>query len=385
MSSLSNAKADDTSEKPNTRHAHVEHLEQLDEAAGFTLERTITSEEALKGAVYGQDNLGKRRNSRHQFSDTHQKIAKPSAPTFSDRKMDVTERLRMGDCIDRTCRMLMIIMGLVTVFFPDSPTTAWFLSPEERRIAIERIKVNQTGIGNKKFKYDQPEDMAIHVILLSYKQIITQSFGFTTLQTTLLSCVDGSTSVLSTGLGIILVAKFNNSRAWTAIGFFIPNVLGSILVNTLPWSDKIGLLLSLYVGGLGTASFFLSLSWLTAVTAGHTKRITTNAIMLSAYCIGNIVGPQMWQAQYAPRNRVPWIVITICGCVCPVLLYVIRVRLANENKRRDAEAEVVNEEGGEEDVFILETLPDGSMKKVHVDKAFLDLTDIQNRDFRYIL
>lgn len=36
----------------------------------------------------------------------------------------------------------------------------------------------------------------------------------------------------------------------------------------------------------------LSLGWLTAVTAGHTKRVTMNAIMLCAYCIGNIIGPQ---------------------------------------------------------------------------------------------
>lgn len=42
----------------------------------------------------------------------------------------------------------------------------------------------------------------------------------------------------------------------------------------------------------GTAGFVLSLGWVTSVTAGHTKRITMNAIMLSAYCIGNIVGPQ---------------------------------------------------------------------------------------------
>ena len=40
-------------------------------------------------------------------------------------------------------------------FFPDSPATAWFLTPEERVIAIERIKVNQAGVENKHFKLDQ--------------------------------------------------------------------------------------------------------------------------------------------------------------------------------------------------------------------------------------
>ena len=40
-------------------------------------------------------------------------------------------------------------------FFPDSPANAWFLTAEERVIAIERIKVNQAGVENKHFKVEQ--------------------------------------------------------------------------------------------------------------------------------------------------------------------------------------------------------------------------------------
>lgn len=57
----------------------------------------------------------------------------------------------------------MIFTGLITLivsvvfwfFFPDSPHTAWFLTPEERIIAVERIKVNQSGVENKTFKRNQ--------------------------------------------------------------------------------------------------------------------------------------------------------------------------------------------------------------------------------------
>jgi uncharacterized membrane protein YpjA len=49
---------------------------------------------------------------------------------------------------------LMIITGLITLvtaaafwfFFPDSPTTAWFLTPEERVSAVLRIKVSASSI-----------------------------------------------------------------------------------------------------------------------------------------------------------------------------------------------------------------------------------------------
>ncbi len=58
---------------------------------------------------------------------------------------------------------LMIITGAITLIvsvffwflFPDSPTNAWFLTPEERILAVERIKVNQAGVENKHFKKEQ--------------------------------------------------------------------------------------------------------------------------------------------------------------------------------------------------------------------------------------
>lgn len=113
---------------------------------------------------------------------------------------------------------------------------------------------------------------------------------------------------------------------------------------------------------------------MSTVTAGHTKRVTVNAIILSSYCIGNAAGPFMWQARYKPRcepkskpsirlhsclftcrNHIPWIVIGICYTICPIILLIIRFILARENKRRDAEPvddsydnvyiELVNEDG----------------------------------------
>lgn len=40
-------------------------------------------------------------------------------------------------------------------FFPDSPANARFLTPTERAQAVQRIKQNQTGVENKKWKRDQ--------------------------------------------------------------------------------------------------------------------------------------------------------------------------------------------------------------------------------------
>ncbi|KAF7346810.1 MFS general substrate transporter [Mycena sanguinolenta] len=301
---------------------------------------------------------------------------------------------------------LMIITGILTFltslsfwfFFPDSPTNAWFLTPEERAIAVMRIKANQTGVENKHFKKEQmiealtdPKTWLFALFsaldnvpnsLTNQRQIIVSSFGFTTLQTTLLTCVDGVIEIVTIWTGVNISARLD-SRAWVAFFYFIPNVLGTILVNVLPWSNKIGLLFSVWTAEVGTTGFVLSLSWVSAVTAGHTKRVTTNAIMLGAYCIGNAAGPFMWQARYKPRNHVPWTVIGVCYACCMFLVLVIRYLLIRENKRRDAEPAG---EDGYDEVYVERLATDGSgkMERVRIDKEFLDLTDRQNRDFRYV-
>ncbi|KAJ7708130.1 hypothetical protein B0H17DRAFT_887494, partial [Mycena rosella] len=64
---------------------------------------------------------------------------------------------------------------------------------------------------------------------------------------------------------------------------------------------------------------------ISAITAGHTKRITTNAIMLTAY------------VKYKLPDHFPWIVSCICYVSCMALVSIIRYVLISENKRRDAE------------------------------------------------
>lgn len=46
-------------------------------------------------------------------------------------------------------------MSATRFFFPDSPTTAYFLTAEERVAAVKRIKSNQAGVENKQWKREQ--------------------------------------------------------------------------------------------------------------------------------------------------------------------------------------------------------------------------------------
>ncbi|KAF5315827.1 hypothetical protein D9611_004986 [Ephemerocybe angulata] len=424
---------------------------------------------------------------------------------------------------------LMIITGLITLivsllfwlFFPDSPTNAWFLTPEERVQAIERIKVNQSGVENKRWKKDQfletLRDPKVWIMalfaaivnvpnsLINQRQIIVNQFGFAPIHTTLIGCVDGvvesaysysawcwasrpwgteltkncliffrlappcgsrllpsspspslltilpstrcdlthlptqsqtpdhvlvqshvvlrcdcDNAVLTIWLGVSLTRIPALGRGYTSILMFVPALLGSLLVNTLRDSNRVGLLFSYWVSGSGLSKTHLSyrvcgggacpsctvddppsadaealrpsllffivpfpifLGWAGSIVSGHTKRTTTNAIILIAYALGNAAGPFMWKKEYQPRNHIPWIVISSCIFSGAVLVFVLRTLLARENARRDAETR----DETYDDVYVLTEKPDGTKVETRVDKTFLDLTDLQNRDFRYIL
>ncbi|KAG8714192.1 hypothetical protein FRC08_012262 [Ceratobasidium sp. 394] len=244
-------------------------------------------------------------------------------------------------------------------YFPDSVSTAWFLTGKERKLAVERVREHETDLGHRTWKPEQfyealgdPKTWLFASFSLCnniptsigiQRSLIVESLGFTRFQTTLLGTLDGVIEIITIYTGVKLVEYFGDARAYIGSAYMVSDVLSAIFVTTLPWSNKVGLLISVYLTDIGTTGYVLGLALVTSSTAGHTKRSTTQAIMLSAYCVGNLIGPHMWQ----------------------VLLLVIRRRLVRENKRRDAVQGGVGSETSE----VIET----------------DLTDLQNQKFRYVL
>jgi MFS transporter, ACS family, allantoate permease len=80
-------------------------------------------------------------------------------------------------------------------------------------------------------------------------QLIIVSFGFNPLQTTLLGCVSGVIMMVSIFIGVTIASRIPNSIALVGIAFYIPTLLGVLLVNFLPWHDKVGLLFSVWITG----------------------------------------------------------------------------------------------------------------------------------------
>jgi MFS transporter, ACS family, allantoate permease len=100
-----------------------------------------------------------------------------------------------------------------------------------------------------------------------------------------------------------------------------------------------------------------------ANVSGHTKRITVNATVFLAYCIANIVGPQVFMSKEAPDYSTGYNAILGCEVAAILCMAVYAIGCRIENKRRDAREGLVGE--------------------MSVDLQLSDLTDYEKPGFRY--
>lgn len=70
----------------------------------------------------------------------------------------------------------------------------------------------------------------------------------------------------------LALKKWPNHRGYIGAAWLVPNVIGAILIVTLPYSNKAGILVCLYVTGVGTPGFVIALAWINNCVTGHTKK-----------------------------------------------------------------------------------------------------------------
>ncbi|CAK7246340.1 MAG: hypothetical protein STHCBS139747_007967 [Sporothrix thermara] len=146
----------------------------------------------------------------------------------------------------KSWQWIFLVYGIISILFglfvgwwmPDSPMRAKCFSEEEKVLMIERVRENQTGIQNRKFKREQviealldPQCWGYALIALcttlptsglgAFQGIIIKGFGFTTLQTQLLAMVLGFYIIIVLLASVWLVKK-TNQNLLVMLGFCIP-------------------------------------------------------------------------------------------------------------------------------------------------------------------
>ena len=285
-------------------------------------------------------------------------------------------------------KILFLVIGLMTIIngflilliMPNTPTEAKFLTEREKEVIIERIRHNNQGFGNKKFKWEQaievckdPRTMIYFLLSLSvaipnggisgFGTIILKSFGYTTLKSLLMKMPVGAFELF--GLAILpVVSRFVKSRMAIAL-FYLCVVLAMCCMLAFSKNTNAALV-GYWIYGISPVGIVLITSCVTSNTAGFTKKLLTNAITLIGYSAGNVIGPQTFRSTEAPHYNNAKSGAVGCYCAAIFLVSVLTAYNIWENKRRDKNREA------EGDKYVI---PD--------NLEFADLTDFQNPEFRY--
>ncbi|KAI3317743.1 putative MFS allantoate transporter [Xylariaceae sp. AK1471] len=272
------------------------------------------------------------------------------------------------------------------IFLPDSPVTAKGLTRVEKRMAVQRLRGNQTGIENKHLKAYQVKeaflDIKIYLFFVlglvcnvpnggisNFGTLIIKGFGFSQLGTTLLQIPYGILIAISILTCVYLNDRFVNRRCMFILIFLIPNIAGAFGLRFIPTDQQAGRLIAYYLTGPYNAAFVMVLSLQTANTAGHTKKVVTNAVLFLGYCTGNIVGPFFYLTSQAPQYELGIWSMIVSHLIEVALIITFWFTLRRENRRRDK----------------LQAAMEGGLEGRDLDTtAFADMTDRENLNFRYI-
>ncbi|KUJ13590.1 MFS transporter [Mollisia scopiformis] len=284
--------------------------------------------------------------------------------------------------------LTIIIGALVCVFLPDSPVKATRFSDAEKVAALLRTKDNQSGTQNAHLKKAQVletfKDLRVWLVCLctmlssipngglsNFSSILLTTFGYSSRQALLMSAPGGAVGVICV-LSVGYLSDKWHDRSSVMLICILPTILGAGLMigldpNGVP-KNKAGLLAASFLTGTFGAAFMLLLAWNASNIAGHSKKVTINALTLVSFAVGNILGTQTFQAKQAPGYISGKIsIIATLGALCFVILILRWYNDMLNKKNKKA----------------LEGMSDGEKTEMGEKMAFADQTDRTNPFFVY--
>jgi len=190
-------------------------------------------------------------------------------------------------------KVVFLVFGCITVFLgvcvviftPDSQLNAWWLSQNDRMLAVQRVRVNQQGIGNRIFKWYQFKEamidpqtwmIAFYAVAANipngglsnfFSQLIV-SFGFTPNQSLLYGCPAGAVAIVSILLWGFLSQYLGYRIIWGIVAMCVAT-LGAILIVALPLGNSVGRLVGYYLTTALPAGEAAVISLISSNVAGY--------------------------------------------------------------------------------------------------------------------
>ncbi|KAK9350745.1 major facilitator superfamily domain-containing protein [Lipomyces doorenjongii] len=314
-------------------------------------------------------------------------------------------------------QIIFLFVGLVTIV--SSPIVYWrldndipsarFLTEEEKPQAIERLRANQTGTGNREFKFKHITEAALEpktylwigmAMLLNVGASVTNTFGplilnglgFDKYTTTLLNMPFGAIQIIVILLASYLAQKARIKGAILA-AFILPVIAGLAVLYVLPRTHNVQgpLILGYYLLAFLFGGNPLIVTWIVGNTAGTTKKSVIMSVYNAASSAGNIIGPLLFNKKDAPAYH-PGLrgclgIFIALFCIVFIqwfnLIYLNRLqqrkRVLNGKKAKVVDHSMQSHYHAADEGNVEE------QAQVRIgDNAFLDLTDRENDEFVYI-
>jgi hypothetical protein len=284
-----------------------------------------------------------------------------------------TSPIKSWQALFLTYGLLTFIWGWVVMLrMPDSPMKAKCFTERDKKLMMERVRENKTGIQNRVFRKDQVKEAftdpqskittstgkysifdliriayAFAMIQLcttipsggigTFSNILVKSFGFDVIQTILLTMVNGILMVI-----IMLSAAYIDRRyqrpTMAMLASTIPSIAATVVFLTVRIGDqsgRIGLLLSFYLIFSFWAASSLALSLLSRNVAGQTKKSTVLATNFVFWAVGNAIGPQIFISTDAPRYTIAFSITMACWVLLAITILLLRLYYKFQNQRKD--------------------------------------------------
>ncbi|KAF4437149.1 Major facilitator superfamily domain, general substrate transporter [Fusarium austroafricanum] len=260
-----------------------------------------------------------------------------------------------------TWKIFFLFFGSFSFFFslvlmylmPDNQSNARWLNERQKHIAIERVRENRTVTSESRWKWPQfwealrdPQTVFFFVTAMGntmpstfasqFSSQIVAGFGFTKLQTTLVSTCPAAVIQLTTFLTLsYLASRRKNIRLLLALLTSIPPLIGASLLHALPVSNRAGRLAGYYLTYTHSMSFTLCTGLMASNYAGSTKKATASGIIFAGWAAGLIAGPQFFLESEAPVYTLAFKMLMGCYALMIILPILQFAWYRYENNRRD--------------------------------------------------
>lgn len=133
-----------------------------------------------------------------------------------------------------------------------------------------------------------------------------------------------------------------------------------------PKSNRAAQLAGIYLVNAITATLIIIYQWTASNVAGHTKRVISIALISASFSVGNIIGPQTFQARDAPQYRPAKITVVATQAAGALIAAILFAYYVWANRRKEAR------------------VPSAVSRSNTEQHLWQDRTDKENETFKYV-